>query len=487
MKVFYLSSEIYPFAKTGGLADVAGTLPVSLKKLGVDIILAMPYYNKFVEKHDPEDAGITLDVEFNGEVFKTPVLKKEYRGVTTYFIRNDRYFDRDYLYGTPEGDYPDNPLRFGFFSVAALRLLEKLNFKPGIIHLNDWQTALIPVYLKNTDLFPFLKDTKTILTIHNLAYQGTFPPDVLKSLMLPESLFNMEALEFYGKINFLKGGIVFSDVITTVSPTYAREIQTSEFGYGLEGVLYKRREHLFGILNGIDYDVWNPETDEYIYYNYSYGDFHYKKVLNKTHLQEDMGLPASSEIPLIGIVSRLAAQKGFDLLSDAMSELSRLDLQMVILGTGDKIYQDLLMDFGTKFPDKFAVKIDFDPVLARRIYAGSDMFLMPSRYEPCGLGQMIAMRYGTIPIVRKTGGLADTVEDFTYEKLKRDPGKRKGYGFSFGTYTHAHLIDAIKRALKVFKDQETWQQLIKIAMTRDFSWKSSAKEYVELYERVIFM
>ncbi len=487
MKVFYLASEIYPFAKTGGLADVAGTLPVSLKKLGVDIILAMPYYNKFVEKHDPEDTGITLDVEFNGELFKTPVLKKEYRGVTTYFIRNDRYFDRDYLYGTPEGDYPDNPLRFGFFSVAALRLLEKLNFKPGIIHLNDWQTALIPVYLKNTDLFPFLKDTKTILTIHNLAYQGTFPPDVLRSLMLPESLFNMEALEFYGKINFLKGGIVFSDVITTVSPTYAKEIQTSEFGYGLEGVLYKRREHLFGILNGIDYDVWNPETDEYIYYNYSYTDFHYKKVLNKTHLQEDMGLPASSEIPLIGIVSRLAAQKGFDLLADAMNELSRLDLQMVILGTGDKVYQDLLMDFGTKFPDKFAVKIDFDPVLARRIYAGSDMFLMPSRYEPCGLGQMIAMRYGAIPIVRKTGGLADTVEDFTYEKLKRDPGKRKGYGFSFGTYTHAHLIDAIKRALKVFKDQETWQQLIKIAMTRDFSWKSSAKEYVELYERVIFM
>ncbi len=487
MKVFYLASEIYPFAKTGGLADVAGTLPVSLKKLGVDIILAMPFYNSFVSKHEPEDTGIVIDVEFNGEVFKTQILKKEHRGVTTYFIRNDRYFDRDYLYGTPEGDYPDNPLRFGFFSMAALKLLERLDFKPGIIHLNDWQTALVPVYLKNTDLFPYLADSKTILTIHNLAYQGTFPPDVLRSLMLPESLFTMEALEFYGKVNFLKGGILFSDVITTVSPTYAREIQTSEFGYGLEGVLYKRREHLYGILNGIDYDVWNPETDEYIYYNYSYGDFHYKKILNKTRLQEDMGLPAGSEFPLIGIVSRLAAQKGFDLLADAMNELSRLDLQMVILGTGDKVYQDLLVDFGTKFPDKFAVRIGFDPVLARRIYAGSDMFLMPSRYEPCGLGQMIAMRYGSIPVVRKTGGLADTVEDFTYEKLKRDPGKRKGYGFSFGTYTHAHLIDAIKRALKVFKDQETWQQLVKIAMTRDFSWKSSAKEYVELYERVTFM
>ena len=487
MKVFYMSSEIYPYAKTGGLADVAGTLPISLKKLGIDIILAMPYYNRFVAKYHPENTGIVLDVEFNGLIYRTPVFKKEYKGVTTYFIKNDQFFDRDNLYGTPEGDYPDNALRFGFFSVAAMRLLEALKFKPGIIHLNDWQTALVPVYLKNTNLFPFLADSKTIITIHNLAYQGTFDPKFLKDLMLPESLFNMEALEFYGQINFLKGGIVFSDVITTVSPTYAKEIQTPEYGYDLEGVLYKRREHLFGILNGIDFDIWNPETDENIFYNYSYSDFHYKKVLNKTQLQKDMNLPENSDAPLIGIVSRLAAQKGFDLLSDAMNELSNLNLQMVILGTGDKVYQDLLVDFGTKFPDKFAVRIDFDLVLARRIYAGSDMFLMPSRYEPCGLGQMIAMRYGTIPVVRKTGGLADTVEDFTYEKLKRDPGKRKGYGFSFGTYTHAHLIDAIKRGIKIYRDQDTWQQLVKIAMTRDFSWNSSAKEYIELYEKVIFM
>ncbi len=487
MKVFYMSSEIYPYAKTGGLADVAGTLPLSLKKLGVEIILAMPYYNRFVEKHIPENTGIVLDVEFNGITYKTPIYKKENKDVTTYFIKNDQFFNREFLYGTPEGDYPDNPLRFGFFNVASLRLLEKLNFKPAIIHLNDWQTALVPVYLKKTNLFPFLKDTKTIITIHNLAYQGTFDPKFLKDLMLPESLFNMEAMEFYGKINFLKGGIVFSDVITTVSPTYAREIQTPEYGYGLEGVLYKRREHIYGILNGIDYDVWNPENDENIYYTYSVEDFHYKKMLNKTHLQEDVGLPADSEKPLIGMVSRLAAQKGLDLLADAMKELSNMDLQMVILGTGDKIYQDLLSDFGTKFPDKFAVKIAFDPVLARRIYAGSDMFLMPSRYEPCGLGQMIAMRYGTIPVVRKTGGLADTVEDFTYEKLKRDPGKRKGYGFSFTTYTHANLIDAIKRALKIYRDKETWNQLVKIAMTRDFSWKSSAREYIALYEKVMYM
>jgi len=456
MKILFCASEVVPFAKTGGLADVAGSLPLYLKKLKTDVRVCLPKYSSI--KIDGTKAKLGKDI---------PV----------YFIENDNYFARPSLYGTAQGDYPDNLDRFSFFSKSVLELLKKENFKPDIIHCNDWQTALIPVYLKTIyKNDPFYSGIKTIFTIHNMAYQGTFSKDEYFKLGLGWEYFNMEYLEFYGMINLMKGGLVFSDFITTVSPTYSKEIQTPEFGCKLEGVLSRRKDFLTGIINGIDYDEWNPMADKELVKKYSHLSSK-DKVYNKISLQKECGLPVKPDTPLLGVVGRLAHQKGFDILAEKISEICEQDLQFVLLGTGDEVYHKIMQDIAKKYPGKTSINIKFDNTLAKKIYASSDMFLMPSRYEPCGLGQMISLRYGTIPIVRKTGGLADTIVEF-------DPKTKDGNGFIFEDYCSDELFNTIKRALGVYRNKKIWQVLVKHAMEYDFSWGNSAKEYIKLYKKV---
>lgn len=456
LKVLYASSEIEPFAKTGGLADVAGSLPIALEKLGVDIRLVMPRYKQ---------------VKISGNV---ATLGK---GIPVYFVEQPAYFNRDALYGTSEGDYPDNLDRFAYFAREVFNIAKANKFSPHIIHCNDWQSALIPAYLK---FFfrdePCFKNARTILSIHNLAYQGIFPGEQFPNTGLDWSLFNIENFEFYGKVNIMKGGIVFSDLITTVSPTYSREVQTKEFGCGLEGLLSKRKDSLAGILNGIDYDIWNPLKDPVIPHKYSFNNVN-NKYINKEFLQLESGLEIRKDVPLLGIITRLADQKGLDILAPIIDSLCQMDLQFILLGTGDKVYHDLFKEIKVKYARKTSINLKFDADLARKIYASSDIFLMPSRFEPCGLGQMISLRYGTIPVVRKTGGLADTIVDY-------EPRSDTGNGFTFTAYDSVALFETIKRALSIYRDKKTWMRLVKRAMEADFSWEKSAQKYLDLYNRL---
>ncbi len=457
MKVLFCASEVVPFAKTGGLADVAGSLPPYLKKLQIDLRIAMPKYSCIKVKGQKSRLG---------------------RNIPVYFIKNDQYFNRPYLYGTEKGDYPDNLDRFSFFCRSVLELLKKENFKPDIIHCHDWQTALIPVYLKTIYKDdPFYNSIKTVFTIHNMAYQGVFPKEEYPKIGIGWEYFNIEGLEFYDKVNLMKGALLFSDFITTVSPTYSKEIQTPEFGCKLEGVLSKRKDSLAGILNGIDYDEWNPKTDKELFRKYSVA-LAADKVYNKVGLQKECGLPVKPDVPLLGVVGRLAHQKGFDILAEKIDQIVSMDLQFVLLGTGDEVYHRIMQDIAKKHPKNTSINIKFDNVLAKKIYAGSDMFLMPSRYEPCGLGQLISLRYGTIPIVRSTGGLADTITEF-------NPQTKDGNGFIFEEYSAEELFSTIKRALDIYKDRKLWLSLVKSAMGHDFSWGNSAKEYVKLYKKLI--
>jgi starch synthase len=456
MKIAIAASEAVPFAKTGGLADVAGALPLALDNLGEEVILILPRY-KCVDqagcKIQPLDKGASYAVIG--------------RNLRAYFIENNGYFDRDGLYGDKKGDYKDNLARFGFFCRRALELLKQINFKPEIIHLHDWQAALIPVYLKagyNND--PFYKGTKTLLTVHNIGYQGIFPREEFAGLGLQEDFFSIEGLEFYGKINTLKGGLEFSDIINTVSPTYSREIQGREFGFGLEGVLKKRGDEIFGILNGLDYSLWDPQADGLIAQRYSAGNLQ-DKYKNKEVLQGLCGFPKGPNLPLVGMVSRLVQHKGLDILSEALAAISKRELQLVILGAGDLKYHRLLQKAARSYPRVISLHLKFDNLLAHKIYAGSDIFLMPSRYEPCGLGQMISLRYGTPPLVFRTGGLADTVNNDN--------------GFIFDDYTKEGLLAALTRATAAFKDKDKWSVLMRRAMQSDFSWEESAKKYLKLY------
>jgi len=462
MKIAFCASEVVPFAKTGGLADVAGALPLALEALGQDLIIVMPGYKQVKEM----PLTIKIKIKKFKEDISYSILGKN---IKVYFIENDLYFNRDGLYADKTGDYKDNLERFSYYCKRTLQLLKEINFLPDIIHCHDWQTSLIPVYLKT--LYkddPFYKNIKTILTIHNLGYQGLFSAQEYPKLGLDWSLFNMEMLEFYGKINILKGGIVFSDLITTVSHTYSKEIQTQEFGFGLEGVLLKRKDSLFGILNGLDYSIWNPKTDKFIAQRYSL-EKPEAKLKNKTELQRICKLPQKKDIPLFGIVSRLAQQKGFDILAKVIDNLVKMNLQLVILGTGDLKYHLLLEEKAKKYPKVISLHLKFDDPLAHKIYAGSDIFLMPSKYEPCGLGQMISLKYGTIPLVFKTGGLADTVNQEN--------------GFVFDNYSPNDLLKTIKKAMQVFKNKNKWKKLMLKAMQYNFSWEISAKEYLKLYER----
>lgn len=467
MRILFCSSEAFPYAKTGGLADVSGALPKALFLEGVEVMLALPKYKDV--GYLTEDKIYIGDKEFLA-VGEEPAEKIE--GVKTLFIRQEELFLRDSLYG-----YPDDALRFILFNKAVLSFIKKLNWKPDVIHCNDWQTGLIPVYLKT-----ILKDDEfydgiaTIFTIHNLAYQGNFPPDTLHLAGLPPELFTFEKLEFWGNFSFMKGGLVFSELITTVSPRYAEEIKTPQFGAGMEGVLAYRKDRLRGILNGIDYDVWNPATDSLLYVNYDLSSLERKKE-NKRFLQKEAELP-EKDVPLIGMVSRLASQKGFDILLSCMDSLLEKELQLVILGKGEKDIEEGLKAKAEKYKEKLRVFIEYNEKLSHRIYAGSDMFLMPSLFEPCGLGQMIAMRYGTVPIVREVGGLADSVEEFNPERLE-------GCGFLFKDYSPEALAEAISKALYFYKKPDLWHKIQENCMRKDFSWRSSAKKYIEIYKEAM--
>ncbi|MDD2680423.1 MAG: glycogen synthase GlgA [Candidatus Omnitrophica bacterium] len=458
MKIVMCASEVVPFAKTGGLADVAGALPLALEKEGQEVIIIMPRY-KAVDS-----------AKFNLKKLNSGILAGVAgKNIRVYFIENEEYFNRDGLYGDKNGDHKDNLDRFSYYCRKALELLKEINFKADIIHCHDWQSSLVPVFLKtifNSD--PFYKNMRTVLTIHNIGYQGLFLKEEFSKLSLDWNLFNIEGLEFYGKINILKGGMLFADVINTVSPTYAKEIQTKAFGFGLEGVLNKRRDSVFGILNGLDYDIWNPETDKFIARNFSAADPS-GKAKDKEDLEALCKLPLKKDVPLIGIVSRLAEQKGFDILAEGIDEICKMGIQMVILGTGDLKYHEVMQEMVAKYPKVISLNLRFDDPLAHKIYAGSDIFLMPSRYEPCGLGQLISLRYGTIPLVFKTGGLADTVNSEN--------------GFIFSNYSKLALIKTIRRALAAFKDKKEWEALVKNAMRCNFSWDASAKKYLELYAK----
>ncbi len=473
------SPEIFPFAKTGGLADVAGSLPLALEKLGVKVSLIMPAYRSVLKgRFQLADTGKRISVPISdrreeGSIYQT----KLGRDISVYFVRADRYFDRDALYQTAEGDYPDNAERFIFFSRAVLEVLRQE--RPDILHCHDWQSALAIGFVKaQPGQYPEFAPAKTVMTIHNLGYQGLFWGLDWPLLNLDRKFFTPQYLEFYGRINFLKGGVVFADSITTVSPTYAREIQTGEQGFGLEGVFRERSAVVTGILNGVDYQVWNPQTDPFIPKKYGPGDPSGKKIC-KAELQRMAGLPAQPDTPLVGMISRLTSQKGFDILEEALDDFFRRKIQLVLLGSGEKKYEDVFKSLPGRYPGKAAVEITFDDGLAHRIEAGSDFFLMPSRYEPCGLNQFYSLKYGTIPIVRATGGLKDSIEEF-------DLRTGKGTGFLFGPDHQASaLLEAVDRALEIYARKDDWKKLMTNAMRADFSWDRSARAYLELYENIL--
>jgi starch synthase len=474
MRIVFVASEGVPFSKTGGLADVVGALPKALAGLGYSVEVMLPRYRMTTPGQPlPQLQSLTIPLSC-GFKFVSIQDGGKTNGVQTYLVECPEFFDRDGLYQAGGVDFPDNAQRFAAFSLATLELMKRSATPPDVIHCHDWQAALVPVYLRNLyKADPFYSRTSALFTIHNIGYQGLFPPHILPRISLPESLFTIDGLEFYGKTNLLKGGMLFSDMITTVSPKYAQEIQTPECGYGLEGVLKSRADRLRGILNGVDYDEWNPATDKLIPASYTPENLDGKAACRKA-LLEKMGVksPALTR-PVIGIVSRFAAQKGFDLIADIAEPLAAVDLYVVALGAGEPAYEELFRTMAAKHPGKFLVKIAYDNTLAHQIEAGADMFLMPSRYEPCGLNQIYSMKYGTVPIVRATGGLDGTVEAFD---------GRAGTGFKFQEYSPRALLAVIKQALEVYRQPEVWRRLIRNCMAKDFSWPKSAKQYAEAYE-----
>ncbi|MFH1700553.1 MAG: glycogen synthase GlgA [Candidatus Zixiibacteriota bacterium] len=481
LKILFAASEAVLFAKTGGLADVSGMLPQKLAELGHSVKVALPRYSTIPEnllKNARDD--ISFDIEIDKTIRSIDIARLAHNNLNLeyLFIGNDFFFDRPELYRNPKTgkDYQDNDERFLFFCCGILELLPRINFHPDIIHANDWQTALLPAFLKTAcEKDIYYSETKTILTIHNLAYQGLFPAESFDKLGLEKNLFYAtQPFEFWGRLNFLKAGITYADVINTVSHTYAKEIQTSEeFGAGLEGVLKNRSNDLFGIINGVDYNDWSPSQDKLLFRKYSPKNFSGKKI-NKIELLKLADLKARDNVPLIGMISRLADQKGFDLIKKAAKELLSLDIQMIILGTGEKKYHRLLEKLQTQYPDKLKVFLTYDNILAHRIEAGADMFLMPSRYEPCGLNQLYSLKYGTVPIVRATGGLTDTIEPVDFEI-------GAGTGYVFEKYTAKAMLTSIKSAVEDFSKKRKWRRIMKNGMNKDYSWDASARKYVELY------
>ncbi|WP_306536420.1 glycogen synthase GlgA [Geobacter sp.] len=479
MKILQVASEVAPLAKTGGLADVTAALPKELRRMGHDVRVAIPFYKGVASGEFPvRKARKSAEVELGGELHKGFLRQTSLGDVPVYLIENRDFFGRDHLYGTPEGDYPDNPRRFAFFCRSVLQFLKRMDFRPDVIHCHDWQAALIPVILRNEfGDDPFFNRTAVVFTIHNLAYQGLFPAEALPQMGLDTSLFTTDLLEYYGRVNLMKGAILSADAITTVSETYCREILTPEQGCGLEGVLMERRADLVGILNGLDTDEWSPALDRRIFRNYSTKSLAGKGA-DKRELQRELGLKVAASVPLIGMVGRIVEQKGIDIVIDLLPRFAAEEVQVVILGTGDLRLMHQLYEFRNRGVKNVSINLGFKEPLAPKIYAGCDMFLMPSRYEPCGLSQLIALSYGTVPIVRRTGGLADTVIDVT-------GNPREGNGFSFSDFNGESCWDAIQRALAAYRDREGWRKIMRRGMLRDVSWRHAADKYEELYRQCV--
>ena len=486
LNILFCTSEVTPYSKTGGLADVSNSLPQELSALGHAVRIITPKYGPLDERRLRiyEIKRLTnIEVPIGDKIaicnIKSSFIVSPKGKVQVFLIENEEYFGKDspYLDTKTGKDYPDNDERFIFYNRAVVQVLGLLGWQPDIIHCNDWQTGLIPAYLKTIySKDPLLNAVKTVFTIHNIAFQGLFPHTSFQKSGLPESIFNEELVEYYKQFSFLKTGLNYSDIITTVSQTYADEICTThEYGMGFEGILKKRKKDLYGILNGVDYTVWNPEKDSIIPFRYSSKELPLKRE-NKKSLLKQFGLEYNAEVPVLGIISRMTDQKGFDLIEKIIKDLMKENVQLILLGAGDKNYQKKFEAHKKKFKDKMGLHFGFSEEVAHLIEAGSDIFLMPSKYEPCGLNQMYSLRYGTIPVVRKTGGLADTVTEYK---------GGKGNGFVFEKYDAGEFLKAIKRALKLYQNREEWIKLIRAAMAYDYSWVVSAKKYVDLYKSLI--
>jgi len=480
LKVLFAAAEAAPFVKTGGLGDVIGSLPKELRKSGIDVRVMLPKYQHIPAQFQQQmvcKAQFTVPVGWRQQYCGVEEL--EYQGVKFYFLDNQYYFQRDGFYG-----YYDDGERFSYFSRAVLESLAQLNFIPDVLHCHDWHTGMVSVLLDaHYRHLPLYKHIRTLFTIHNLRYQGVFPKEVLTDLLgLDWRYFTIDGLEFYDQVNFMKGGLAYSDLISTVSKTYSWEIQQPYFGEQLDGLLRKRKDRLKGIVNGIDYELYNPAADKNICSSY---DVHRPdgKRENKVKLQARLGLPVREDLPLIAIISRLVGPKGMDLIEEVLPEMLEgrqdcPDFQFVVLGTGESKYENLFRQLSWKYPSKVSATIGFDQTLAQQIYAGADIFLMPSLYEPCGIGQLIAMRYGCLPIVRETGGLLDTVTPYNQYT-------GEGTGFSFANYNASEMCAAIRSALELYQNDETWKKLMLNAMSRNFSWEESAQEYHQLYQLLV--
>ena len=479
MQIVFAASECVPFAKSGGLADVVGALPPALVKLGHEVSVFVPLYAS-VRPHlagEWKYAVRSITIPFpHYNLFPGIVDGGRRDGVQFYFVDFPDFFDRQGLYGSDGGEYPNNWERFGLFCRAVVEA-SKLLGVPEVFHVHDWQASLIPVYLRTVySGDPVLRKSGTVLTIHNAGYQGWYPPQTTARLLFPWEIFTFDKIEQYDTFNFLKGGVVYSDMITTVSRKYAQEIQTPEFGTGLDGVLRRRAGDLRGILNGVDYSEWDPATDGDLAAHYSPDDMTGKREC-RHDLLHAFGLEVPESTPVIGIVSRFATQKGFDFLEQIAGRLAERDVAVVALGTGEAYYEKFFRDFAFANAARFAVQIRYDDAMAHKIEAGADMFLMPSRFEPCGLNQIYSLKYGTVPVVRATGGLDDTVEEW-------DPAQKTGTGFKFEGYSPEAFLAAIDRALAAFHDKDAWRQLMLNGMARDYSWEEPAREYAEVYEEV---
>jgi starch synthase len=479
-RILFVASEAIPFSKTGGLADVAGALPRALKRLGCDVRVVLPFYRATREAGaELETCLENVSVQVGGERMSAGVFRSEMEdGVPCYLVQRDEFFDREYLYATPGADYPDNALRFSYFCKAVFSVCKALPFSPDVLHCHDWQTALAPAYLRylfgSSSRF---RNTRSLLTLHNLAYQGAFPPSAFAKTDLPAAFFSVGGMEFWGKANFLKAGLVTADLLNTVSPTYGREILTEEFGCGLEGVLAGRKGDLYGILNGADYNEWDPRRDAFLACSYGPESLGGKQTC-KAALLKEMGIGLErAQAPLFGMISRLTSQKGLDLVLAGLPEMMRTGLHFVLLGDGEAKYRAQCEDLSRKFFGRFSFRYGFDVPLAHRIQAGVDFLLMPSRYEPCGLNQIYSMRYGTIPVVRATGGLKDTVTEF-------DASTMEGTGFLFEAYEPAAMMGAVWKALRLYEDAEQVDRVRGNCMRQSFSWDRSAEAYLALYERL---
>lgn len=473
MKVLFAAAEAHPFVKTGGLADVIGALPKALKGVGVDVRVILPKYRGIPEKFVSQMEHVAaLSVPVGWRSQYCGIERIIYDGIPVYFIDNEYYFGRDGIYG-----YMDDGERFSFFNRAVLECLETLDFQPDVLHCHDWHAAVIPMLLQGHYRHnPFYAEIRTVFTIHNLLYQGVFPYSVLGELLgLDDSYFL--GVEYYGNVNFMKAGIVYSDHITTVSPTYSEEIRTAYYGYGLDGLLSSRADSLSGIVNGIDTKIYNPASDPQIYTRYRTNLA--KKAENKIALQQELGLPVAPYIPLVAMVTRLVDSKGLDLLTRVLDELLYYDdIQFVLLGTGDEVYERWFREAQWRYPTKLSSQILFSDALSRKIYAASDLFLMPSKFEPCGIGQLLALRYGSIPVVRETGGLNDTVHSYNEET-------GEGNGFTFKDYNAHDMMYTLRRAVSFYHKPEHWKKVTKNAFAGDYSWNVSAQQYMDIYNRIL--